>query len=93
MIVSTICGVSCGIVFADKYFNDIGHALCNRHPEIYFMLMIDMGAQKASYRAEKDGVDLGTIAKNFGGGGHQKAAGSEFSKALREVVFTAVFGE
>ena len=91
MVVSTICGVTCGIVFADKYFNDIGHALCDWHPEIDFVAMIDMGRCSVSYRAEKDGVDVGAIAKNFGGGGHQKAAGSEFSKTFREDLIKFMF--
>jgi oligoribonuclease NrnB/cAMP/cGMP phosphodiesterase (DHH superfamily) len=91
MVVSSVCGVPCGIVFADKYFNDIGHALCDRHPEIDFVAMVDMGRCSVSYRAEKDGVDVGAIAKNFGGGGHQKAAGSEFSKDLREKIANSFF--
>jgi oligoribonuclease NrnB/cAMP/cGMP phosphodiesterase (DHH superfamily) len=91
MVITTLCNVPCGIVFADKYFNDIGHDLCQRHPEIDFVAMIDMGRCSVSYRAEKDGVDLGSIAKNFGGGGHQKAAGSEFSKELREKIINTIF--
>lgn len=92
MVVSAICGVPCGIVFADKYFNDIGHALCDRHPEVDFIAMVDMGRCSVSYRAKKDGVDVGAIAKNFGGGGHQKAAGAEFSKELREEIVSIIFG-
>lgn len=91
MVFSAICGIPCGIVFVDKYFNDVGHALCDRHPEVDFIAMIDMGRCSVSYRAEKDGIDVGSVAKNFGGGGHQKAAGSEFSKEMRQAIINSIF--
>jgi nanoRNase/pAp phosphatase (c-di-AMP/oligoRNAs hydrolase) len=53
--------------------------------------MVDVGRGAVSYRAEKDGVDVGAIAKNFGGGGHQKAAGSEFSREFREDLVKMMF--
>jgi oligoribonuclease NrnB/cAMP/cGMP phosphodiesterase (DHH superfamily) len=91
MVVTKICGVQCGVIFVDKYFNDLGHEICKMHPEIDFIAMVDIGRCAVSYRAEKDGVDVGAIAKHFGGGGHQKAAGSEFSRQFREDLVKMMF--
>lgn len=91
IVVKTICGVTCGVVFADRYFNDVGHKLCELHPELDALVMIDIGRCSVSCRAEKDGVDVGAIAKHFGGGGHQKASGFEFSFTFREDVIKLLF--
>lgn len=37
-----------------------------------------MSTRSVSYRTIKDDVDMGMIAKKYGGGGHAKAAGSKF---------------
>lgn len=91
MFVKTINGMQCGVIFADKYFNDLGHAICKLHPEIDCIAMIDIGRGSVSYRAEKDGIDVGALAKSFGGGGHQKAAGSEFSRDVSEDILGLLF--
>ena len=55
--------------------------------------MIDMGNKTVSYRAVKDDIDLGKdVAQLFGGGGHPKAAGSEFSENVQFKVFEKIFG-
>ncbi len=88
LFTSSMCGKVCGFVFAEKYMSELGNRLCKMHPEIDFVAMIDMASQTVSYRAVKDDVDLGNdVAKLFGGGGHPKAAGSEFSK---EVLFKTI---
>ena len=51
------------------------------HPEIDFIAMIDMDGT-VSYRTIREDLNLGqTIAKQFGGG-HPKAAGSQFPKEI-----------
>ena len=88
LFISPMCGKVCGFVFAEKYISELGNRLCKMHPEIDFVVMIDMASQTVSYRAVKDNIDLGNdVAKLFGGGGHPKAAGSEFSK---EVLFKTI---
>lgn len=77
-----MCGWIAGIVFADKYFSELGNRLCKMHPEIDFVAMIDMDGT-VSYRTIREDLDLGQrVAKQFGGGGHPKAAGSQFSKEV-----------
>ena len=73
-------GYKCGIVFAERFFSELGNKLCNLNPDIYFVAMIDTDGT-ISYRSVKDNIDVGKdIAKIYGGGGHPKAAGSQFDK-------------
>ena len=76
-----MCGWIAGFVFAEKYFSELGNRLCKMHPEIDFVVMIDMDGT-VSYRTIREDLDLGQIAKQFGGGGYPKAAGSQFSKEV-----------
>lgn len=78
-----VFGKYCGIVFADKYFSELGNSLCKLNPDIDFVTMIDIGNCSISYRTIKDDIHLGRdIAKPLGGGGHPKSAGSTFSKDI-----------
>lgn len=91
LIVNNLCGRTCGFVFAEKYFSELGNRLCQMHPEIDFIAMIDMKGS-VSYRTVKDDIDLGKdIAQVFGGGGHQKAAGSRFSKEVQMKIIKEIF--
>lgn len=91
LITSSMCGYVCGFVFAEKYFSELGNKLCQMHPEIDFVAMIDMDGA-VSYRTEKENIDLGKdVAKLFGGGGHPKAAGSQFSEEIKLNVIENIF--
>ena len=37
--------------------------------------MVNVGTYSISYRTIKENIDVGQVAKRYGGGGHQKAAG------------------
>lgn len=86
-------GHSCGVVFAEQYFSEIGNKLCELHPELDYVSMIDICKGTVSYRSIREDIDLGgEIAHSFGGGGHQKAAGSTFDgKLMMEMVIYGVF--
>lgn len=72
-------GNTYGVIFAERYFSELGNRLCEMHPELAYIAMIDISHGTVSYRAIRDGINLGTeIAHNYGGGGHPKAAGSTF---------------
>ena len=91
LFIGDLCGRTCGFVFAEKYFSELGNRLCQMHPEIDFVAMIDMDG-KVSYRTIKDDINLGEdVAKQFGGGGHLKAAGSQFSKETRMDIIKKIF--
>ena len=91
MFTSPMCGRVCGFVFAEKYFSELGNRLCTMHPEIDFVAMIDMDGT-VSYRTIRDDIDLGKdVAKLFGGGGHPKAAGSQFSDGAKMKLIENIF--
>lgn len=91
MITTVLCDRICGVVFAEKYFSELGNKLCEMHPEIDFVAMVDMSGT-VSYRTAKDDIDLGKdVAKLFGGGGHAKAAGSRFDNTMKYDVISKIF--
>lgn len=92
LFASPMCGRVCGFVFAEKYVSELGNRLCKMHPEIDYVAMIDMGNKTVSYRTVKDDIDLGKdVAQLFGGGGHPKAAGSEFSVDVQFKTIEKIF--
>lgn len=66
-----------GAVFADQYISELGNHLAEKFAEYDFIVII--GNKTVSYRGIKD-IDLGLVAKQFGGGGHPRAAGSQIDK-------------
>lgn len=72
-------GNTYGVIFAERYFSELGNRLCEMHTELAYIAMIDISRGTVSYRTIRDDINLGTdIAHNYGGGGHPKAAGSTF---------------
>ena len=80
-----------GITFADKYISELGNKLCELHPELDFVVLINMSALTVSYRTVKDNLDLSAIAKGFGGGGHPKASGSRFDASIINDMLNNIF--
>lgn len=94
MFTSPMCGKVCGFVFADRFISELGNRLCEMHPEIDFVAMIDIDGYTVSYRTVKDDIDLGKdVAKLFGGGGHPKSAGSKFDQSIKLDVVGKIFGK
>lgn len=76
-----IHGHSYGYVFAERFFSELGNRLCQMNPGLEYIVMIDICNGKVSYRTTRDDLNLGTeIAHSYGGGGHAKAAGSNFDR-------------
>lgn len=72
-------GNTYGVIFAERYFSELGNRLCEMYTELAYIAMIDISHGTVSYRTIRDDINLGTdIAHNYGGGGHPKAAGSTF---------------
>lgn len=92
MIKGRLVGNDVGFVFAEQYISELGNELADRHPELEFIVILDLGNKKASYRTVKD-IDLGKdVAKHFGGGGHPKASGSEIDLDIVKMIIPMVFG-
>lgn len=83
-----------GFVFSDRYTSELGNYLSEIHPELDYIAMVNMSNGTVSYRTVKEDIDLGCeIAHSYGGGGHKKAAGSQFDiSVIRDLVIREVFG-
>lgn len=93
MFTHALCGKASGVVFASKFTSELGNRLCKMHPEIDFVTVIDIEDCTVSYRTIKDDIDLGQdVAALFSGGGHPKAAGSQFDKTVWINIFKDIFG-
>ena len=84
-------GHTVGITFADKYISELGNKLCELHPELDFVVLINMSTLTVSYRTVKNDLDLSDIAKGFGGGGHPKASGSRFDVSIVNDMLNNIF--
>ena len=92
--VHKVDGVLCGVVFAEKYFSELGNRLCEEFKDtINFVMMIDMGKRVVHYRTIHDDVDVSEVAKAFGGGGHPPAAGNTFTRDQRWNVIDCIIDQ
>lgn len=73
--IRSILGYKVGVIFAEQYASQLGNYLAETHRNLDFIMMINMSGT-ISYRGVRDDIDLGEVAKQFGGGGHPKASGS-----------------
>lgn len=91
---ASLCGHNCGMVFAERYISELGHKLCDLHPELDFIVLINMNG-RISYRTQREDLDIGKeIASVFGGGGHVGSAGSEFNKdEIADMILKSIFKE
>ena len=78
-----------GVVFCEKYKSELGNYLCQQHPEIEFVAMIDT-CKAISYRGVGD-ADCGSFAELYGGGGHRLASGSPFNDEMRDKIVQDYF--
>jgi oligoribonuclease NrnB/cAMP/cGMP phosphodiesterase (DHH superfamily) len=87
-----ILNYKAGVVFAEQYHSELGNELAKQNPDLDFIAIINMASNKVSYRGIKDDIDLGKdVAKIFGGGGHPKAAGSQFDEELTSELIKKIF--
>ena len=90
IIVKEIQNYKVGIVFGDRFRSELGNSLARKHPELDFIAIIDPSTH-VSLRTIKEDIDLGLIAKEFGGGGHPKAAGFTIDYSLKEDIIKTIF--
>jgi oligoribonuclease NrnB/cAMP/cGMP phosphodiesterase (DHH superfamily) len=91
MIVKKIQGYNTGIVFAEQHISELGNKLSELHPELDFIVIINID-KSVSYRTAKDNINLGAnIAKIYGGGGHPKAAGSPINDDVKNKIINLIF--
>lgn len=89
MIEKNIQGYHVGIVFAEQHRSELGNYLANKYNKLDFIILI--GSQSISYRGIRDNIDLGLFAKQFGGGGHPKASGSQIDREKQKKYIEILF--
>lgn len=78
-----------GVVFAEQYVSELGNYLAELHPEYDAIAIV--GPNAVSYRTVKDDFDVSLIAKRYGGGGHQKAAGHPINTIAKSNYIKEIF--
>lgn len=74
-----------GIVFAEEYISEIGDQLNIKHPELDFIMLINLASNVISFRTIHNSPHLGKdVASLFNGGGHQKAAGCKIEPKFHQ---------
>lgn len=80
-----------GIIFGEQYHSELGNRLCELHPELDFIVIINM-SKAISYRSVGNKIDLGkNIASVYGGGGHPNSAGSPINDDMRKNIINMLF--
>ncbi|BAO04830.1 uncharacterized protein CBO05P1_111 [Clostridium botulinum B str. Osaka05] len=91
LIVKNILGYKAGIIFGEQYHSEVGNRLSEIHPELDFIVIINM-SKAISYRNIGNKVNLGKdVAEIFGGGGHPNASGSPISNETRSNLINELF--
>ena len=65
-----------GVVYAELYHSELGNELGKEYAHLDYIVILNMGGKRISYRTIHDNIDVSEIAGHYGGGGHQKASGS-----------------
>jgi oligoribonuclease NrnB/cAMP/cGMP phosphodiesterase (DHH superfamily) len=89
LLIKEIQGYKAGVVFGEQYHSELGNELAKLHPELDFIVIVS--DKTISYRGIKDSVNLGEIAKIYGGGGHPKAAGSQIAEDIKQEYLKILF--
>lgn len=82
-----------GIVHAESYHSELGNALGKEHEHLDYIVILNLGSRKISFRTVHDHVDVSTIASELGGGGHAKASGCRLTEKTFETYVRAAFAQ
>jgi len=77
-----------GVVFCDRHSSNIGNYLC-QNQEIDFAMIVNLLENRVSLRSEGE-IDVGVIAKKYGGGGHKNAAGFSLTNNDKKTILKLI---
>ncbi|MFJ8514461.1 DHH family phosphoesterase [Lysinibacillus xylanilyticus] len=80
-----------GVVYAESYHSELGNELGKENVHLDFIAILNMGGKRISFRTIHDHIDVSAIAAEFGGGGHQKAAGCSLTYEAYEQYVVQTF--
>ncbi len=91
-LVQTFVGEHCvGIVHAEMYHSELGNELGKANSHLDYIVILNMGGKKVSFRTIHDHVDVSAVAEKFGGGGHAKASGCSMNETAYKLFVNEVF--
>jgi oligoribonuclease NrnB/cAMP/cGMP phosphodiesterase (DHH superfamily) len=91
-LVQVFIGEFCvGIVHAESYHSELGNALGKENDHLDYIAILNLGSKKISFRTIHDVIDVSAIAREFGGGGHAKAAGCSMTEKAFVLFVKAAF--
>lgn len=91
-LVQTFIGEHCvGIVHAEMYHSELGNELGKENSHLDYIVILNMGGKKVSFRTIHDHVDVSAVAGKFGGGGHVKASGCSMNEDAYKLFVHEVF--
>jgi oligoribonuclease NrnB/cAMP/cGMP phosphodiesterase (DHH superfamily) len=73
-------GAQYALCFAEEYPSQIGHALLEKFPELNYAAIVNLKAGTVGLRSRQNSYDVSGLASEYGGGGHQAAAGFQLGK-------------
>ncbi|MDD3341252.1 MAG: DHHA1 domain-containing protein [Bacilli bacterium] len=78
-----------GVLFAEKYRNEMAEVLSQKYPMLDMIITINVNGG-ISFRTIKEDVDLSLFASKYGGGGHAKAAGAPVTIEMKENILKQI---
>lgn len=81
-------GYSIAVSFTEAHLPHVVEGVVDAFPELDFVCIINVAANKGSFRSRKNEVTVDWIAKEIGGGGHPYAAGFEPSDEMIATILT-----
>lgn len=85
MVKYEINGYKVGVVFAEDHKSELGNYLSSNNLDLDLITIIS-SCERVSYRTVHDDVKCNKFAELVGGGGHQKASGSEMTQEFRDEI-------
>lgn len=90
MVKYQINGYKVGVVFAEDHKSELGNYLSSNNLDLDLIAIIS-SCDRISYRTIHDDVRCNDFASKVGGGGHQKASGSEMKQEFRDMIIEKYF--
>lgn len=85
-----INGYKVGVVFAENHKSELGNYLSSVNLDLELIIIIS-ACERISYRTVHDDVKCNKFAELVGGGGHQKASGSDMSQEIRDEILSLYY--
>lgn len=79
-----------GLCFSVSNLSKTSDTILTSRPDIDFMIIISPHTKTLSFRTQKDDIDVSSIAKIYGGGGHPKASGAPLRESVLGVILDAI---